>query len=108
MNAMVDVDYINWMESTIEGLAKKLNIPTPRYKESSEEPVVVKNATTEPILPEDFNQGLIPSVLSTPSIFSSPQQKEKEFINGFGAKKEETPEIDITNPPITNNSMRII
>ena len=106
MNAMVDIDYINWLEATVEGLAKKLNIPTPRYKESSEEPVVVKNATTEPILPEDFNQGLIPSVLSPPSIFSSPQ--EKEFINGFGANKEETPEIDITNPSVPNNSMRII
>ena len=62
MNAMVDVDYINWIESIIEGLAKKLNIPTPRYKESIEESVVAKNETTEPILPEDFHQGLIPSV----------------------------------------------
>ena len=74
MNAMVDVDYINWMESIVEGLAKKLNIPTPRYKESieesieevvvakNEEAVVAKNETTEPILPEDFHQGLIPSV----------------------------------------------
>jgi len=102
MNAMVDVDYINWIESIIEGLAKKLNIPTPRYKESIEESVVAKNETTEPILPEDFHQGLIPSALNPPSIFSSPQQNE--FINGFGTNDE----IDITKLSVTNNLMRII
>jgi len=102
MNAMVDVDYINWIESIIEGLAKKLNIPTPRYKESIEESVVAKNETTEPILPEDFHQGLIPSALNPPSIFSSPQQNE--FINGFGTNDE----IDITKLSVTNDYMRII
>ena len=102
MNAMVDIDYINWIESIIEGLAKKLNIPTPRYKESIEESVVAKNETTEPILPEDFHQGLIPSALNPPSIFSSPQQNE--FINGFGTNDE----IDITKLSVTNNLMRII